>query len=51
MEEKIEVKGKETLVCRVGDNPNTVQCDVYREGKFEKTFIVPREKLKDILGE
>jgi len=51
MEEKIEIKGKETIVCRMDNNSNLVYCDVYKEGELTKTFAIPRERLKDLFGD
>jgi len=48
MEEKIEIKGKETIVCRI-DNSEMVQCDVYKGGELTKTYMLPKDKIKDII--
>lgn len=45
--EKLE---KQTIVCRITNDPERVRCDVYgAKGEFLFTKIVPRDNLKEIL--
>jgi len=50
IEEKksIELKKGVTIVCRFEAGKEMVPCDVYKDSEFQKTVLLPKEKLKDI---
>jgi len=42
---------KKTYVCMPTEEPDKMRCDIYVNGKIEKTLFVSKDKLSDITKE
>jgi len=51
-EEKVwkEVKkvGEMTIVCKIREGSEMVECDIYKGGEYVESKRIPRSKLKEI---